>query len=71
MSVKNGDIEETRRFTDMSGHVGDNDLAMAAEGVGSIDTGIDIRDERMRTMLFDLATHPFALVSARVDLGAL
>ncbi len=71
VSVKKGDIEETHRFTDLSGLVGDNGMAMVAVSLGSIDTGIDIRDERMRTMLFDLASHPFALVSTRVDLRAL
>ena len=71
VSVKNGDIEETHRFTDLSGLVGGNGMAMVAIGLGSIDTGIEIRDERMRTMLFDLPSHPFALVSTRIDLQAL
>jgi hypothetical protein len=71
VSVKNGDVAETHRFTGLTGAVADNGAALVAISLGSIETGIDIRDERMRTMLFDLAAHPFALVSARVDLAAL
>ena len=71
VSVKNREIAETHRFTDLTGAVAENGLALVAVGLGSIDTGIEIRDERMRTMLFDLDAHPFALVSAQIDLPAL
>ncbi len=71
VSVKNGDVAETHRFTNVTGAVAENGAALVAIGLGSIETGIDIRDERMRTMLFDLAAHPYALVTARIDLAAL
>lgn len=71
VSVKNGDIAETHRFTNVTGAVAENGVALVAIGLGSIETGIDIRDERMRTMLFDPAAHPFAIATAAIDLAAL
>jgi polyisoprenoid-binding protein YceI len=71
VSVKNGDVAETHRFTGLTGAVAENGVVLVAVALGSIETGIAIRDERMRTMLFDLTGHPFALVSTRVDLAGL
>ncbi len=68
-SVKNGDVAETHRFTDLTGAVAENGAALVAIGLGSVDTGIAIRDERMREMLFDLPAHPFALVTTQVNLA--
>jgi hypothetical protein len=68
-SVKNGDVAETHRFTDLTGAVAENGAALVAIGLGSVDTGIAIRDERMREMLFDLPAHPFALVTTKVKLA--
>lgn len=70
VSVKNGDVAETHRFTDVTGAVAENGVALIAVGLGAIETGIDIRDERMGTMLFDLAAHPYALITARIDRAA-
>jgi hypothetical protein len=44
---------------------------VVAVGFGSIETMIDRRDERMRTMLFDLPSHLYARASTRVDIRAL
>ncbi len=71
VSVKNGGVAETHRFTDLTGAVAENGVALVAIGLGSVETGIEIRDERMRELLFDLPSHPFALVTTRVDLAAL
>lgn len=71
VSVKNGDVEEVHRFTGLTGAVADNGAALVAVALGSVETGIEVRDERMRTMLFDLAGHPYALVTTRLDTAAI
>jgi hypothetical protein len=70
-SLKNDSLSESHSFTDLTGAVAENGAALVAIGLGSIDTGVAIRDERMREMLFDLPAHPFALVTTRVDLSGL
>lgn len=68
VSIKNGDIAEVHRFTDLTGAVAEDGRFLLAVRLGSIETGIDIRDERMRSMLFDSAAQPFATVTGRIAL---
>ena len=66
-SIKNGDIAETHEFGALSGGVAADGSAEIAISLASVETRVDIRDERMRDVLFDVATFPLAHVRAQVD----
>ena len=69
VTVKNGDVAESHTFSDLSGTV---DAAGAAEvsiPLASVETLIDIRNERMREFLFKVADFPAATVTADVALA--
>lgn len=66
-SVKKGAVYETSRFEQFSGHIGRRGIAELTIELASVDTGIDIRDSRMRTMLFNLTDYPRAQIQVPVD----
>jgi polyisoprenoid-binding protein YceI len=70
VTVKAGDIGEVHRFVELSGSVGDSG-AKVVINLASVDTLIPIRDERMREILFEIASHPTATLSADVDRAAI
>jgi polyisoprenoid-binding protein YceI len=65
ITVKNSTVAETHHFDRMSGVIEAN-RAMVTVALDSVNTGIQIRDERMQGMLFEVAS--FAKLSATVDL---
>lgn len=67
ISVKNGDIPESHSFGELTGTVSEDGAAEIKIGLASVETGIDIRNERMRDMLFNVADNPFMTV--RADIG--
>ncbi len=67
MSVKNNTIGETHRFTSLSGFVAEGEQAQVQINLASVDTGIPIRNERMREHLFKIAQ--FATANIAVPLG--
>ena len=71
VSTKAIHIAEVHKFTNLSGDMDAQGKVVIQIGLTSVDTGIDIRDERMRNMLFDTETHESATISADVDLGKL
>ncbi len=68
-SIKNGEIAETHEFGALSGKIAEGGKAEIAVSLASVETRIDIRNERMREILFDVATHPFARITAEIELG--
>lgn len=68
-SVKNEIIPENHSFTDISGLVSASGEANIVIALASVETIIPIRNERMRTMLFDVATHPNATVTSNLPIG--
>ena len=70
VSVKNGVIVEGHRFTSLSGGVVDDTASLSVD-LASVDTAIEIRDERMRTMLFEVAEFPMAQVDLEIDGAAI
>ncbi len=64
-------MAEVHRFGTLTGSLGDDGAFRVTVSLDSVDTGIPIRDERMREMLFDTARFPEATVTARVDLAPL
>lgn len=71
VSIKAGDVAETHRFTDLSGSVAPGGEAELVIDLASVDTGIGIRDERMREHFFEVADFPQARITARIDLSTL
>jgi polyisoprenoid-binding protein YceI len=70
VSVKSGEIAEVHHFGSVTGTVAPDGTATVSIPLASVETGIDIRNERMRDMLFQVAQFPAARVSAKIDLAA-
>jgi len=60
-------VSELNSFTELSGSISDNGQANVAISLGSVDTAIDIRNERMREIVFQVASFPLASVSLSAD----
>ena len=72
VSTKNAQVAEVLCFDNLQGSV-DTSTGKANIGIdlSSVNTGIDIRDERMRTYLFDTANNSQATFTATVDMATL
>jgi OmpA-OmpF porin, OOP family len=66
-TVKANAIFETHRFTVVEGSVSSSGDASIRIDLGSIRSGIDIRDTRMRFQLFETFRFPHAQINARLD----
>ena len=67
ISIKNNTVAETHSFTSIVGYIGAEGNVQVAIDLDSVDTLIEIRNERMREMLFETAKFPAAKISAQVD----
>ncbi len=70
VSVKAGEIAETNRFERLTGSVSPSGDAVIEIDLSSVDTGVEIRDERMRDIFFEVASNPSATVTADIDPSA-
>ncbi|VVO79030.1 YceI family protein [Pseudomonas fluorescens] len=68
ISTKNANISEVQRFLVLHGKVDANGLAEVEVELESVNSGIPLRDERMRKELFEIQTFPEALITAQIDL---
>lgn len=68
VSVKKGVVAEVHHFTGLTGTIKDNKAIIAID-LTSVESGIDIRNQRMKTMLFEVASFATATISA--DIAAL
>lgn len=68
VSVKKGSVGEVHHFTHLRGEADPREAKVSID-LASVDTGIAIRNARMRTMLFDVADFPAATI--RADIAAL
>lgn len=64
-------VSEVNSFAGLSGGITDAGAASLAINLASVDTGIDIRNERMRDIVFQVAQYMEATVSVPVDAAAL
>ncbi len=64
-SIKNNTVTEVHHFEEVSGTVDSDGNATVQIVLDSVRTGIDIRDQRMREMLFE--TGRFALATAQLS----
>ena len=67
-TVKIDDIGEVNSFTNLSGHVGDDGWVDIQIDLSSVETNIDIRNERMIEHVFRKAAT--ATLSAQIDMDA-
>ncbi|MBB4265387.1 YceI family protein [Roseospira visakhapatnamensis] len=70
-SIKAGHIGEVHEFRALSGTVDDSGAVDVVIDLASVSTGIDLRDDRMRDMLFNVATFPVARITAQVPVSDL
>jgi len=70
VSIKAGEIAEANRFDALAGSVAADGTATLDIDLASVNTGIDIRNERMREIFFDVAGNPKAVVTAKLDPAA-
>ncbi|MCM2464030.1 YceI family protein [Pseudomonas sp. LARHCG127] len=68
ISSKNGNISEVQRFLVLHGQVQPDGLARLEVELESINSGIPLRDERMRAELFEIKQFAEATVTAKIDL---
>lgn len=67
VSLKAGEIAETNHFEKLTGTVGSDGTAWIEIDLASVNTGVEIRDTRMRDIFFQVADYPTALVTAQLD----
>ncbi|MEM9048117.1 MAG: OmpA family protein [Pseudomonadota bacterium] len=70
-SVKNVSIIESSSIAQLSGQIAADGRATVEIALDSVDTGIDLRNVRMRFLFFETYEHPVATVSLRIDPDAL
>lgn len=71
VSVKADNVAEVHSFDLMTGSIdAAGNVAISIE-LASVNTLIDIRNERMQTMLFETAMFPNATISAKADVAAI
>ncbi|MGZ7459625.1 YceI family protein [Pseudomonas sp. Ma2-10] len=68
ISTKNANISEVQRFLVLHGKVDPKGLAEVKVEMDSVNSGIPLRDERMRKDLFEIKAFPDALITAQIDL---
>jgi hypothetical protein len=68
ISTKNVDTSEVHRFLTLHGKVDLNGLAELEVELDSVNSGIPLRDQHMRTQLFEVKQFPSAQIVAQLDL---
>ncbi|MFZ1727554.1 MAG: YceI family protein [Albidovulum sp.] len=70
-SVHNQNIIETSKFGMTSGAISPAGLAMIRVNLDSVDTRVKLRDARLRSLLFETAQYPEAVITASIDTSSL
>lgn len=69
ISTKAGNFSEVHRFLTLHGKVDSKGMTQLRIELESVSTGIPLRDERLRSMLFGVEQFPEAQVMAQLKLG--
>jgi polyisoprenoid-binding protein YceI len=67
VSIKAGEIAEANRFDSVTGSVTAEGTARVEVALASVNTGVEIRDQRMREIFFEVADFPSAVITAKLD----
>ncbi|PLK24113.1 YceI family protein [Porphyrobacter sp. TH134] len=70
VSIKAGEVAEANGFDTLSGRVAADGTATLSIDLASVNTGVDVRNERMREIFFGVAEFPQATVTAKLDPAA-
>ena len=70
-SVKQGEVAETSRFATFSGLITAQGTAQVRVLMESVETGIDLRNVRMRFLFFETFAYPEATITAQLDAAEL
>ena len=71
VSIKKSKVGEVNGFKQLKGSIASNGKMSVNIDLGSVETNVPVRNERMKSMLFDVASFPAATVSATLDPNAL
>lgn len=69
VTTKNTNVIEAHTFDALSGGISDTGTATLVIDLGSVNTGIALRDQRMRDLLFEITSFPSATVTLAVPNG--
>jgi hypothetical protein len=67
VSIKNNNVGEVNTIRVLEGSIGVHGMAQLTLHLNSVETLIEIRNERMRELLFETVEFPVARVTAEVD----
>src|SRR5690606_30671436 len=67
ISLKKGDIGEIHHFKQLKGTLKDNGQFELVITLTSVSTGIEVRDERMQNLLFEVSLYPELKLTSQVD----
>ncbi|HWK52799.1 MAG TPA: YceI family protein [Hyphomicrobiales bacterium] len=67
VTSKNAAVSEVNSITGLSGAIGADDKATLQLDLSTVNTAVEIRDERMRDIVFQVADFPSATISVTVD----
>ena len=70
VSTKSDELAEVHTFKTMTGSVTPEGTATIEVALDSVDTTIELRDERMRAMLFETETYPTLTITSETALDA-
>ncbi|MGM8892190.1 YceI family protein, partial [Psychrobacter sp. 1Y1] len=67
ISIKKGDIGEIHYFESMAGTLNDKGKFSLSISLASVVTNVEIRDERMESLLFEVDKYPKLTLSANIE----
>lgn len=70
VSIKKSETAEVGTFNMLTGTLADDGKASLTIDLGSVNTDIEIRDTRMRDMLFEITKYPSAQLNTAVNIDA-
>lgn len=71
VSIKQNNIGEISRFDTITGSVTDEGYVDIRVALDSVETRVDIRNERMKTLLFEVGAYPEASITGQLDMPTL
>lgn len=69
VSIKNNAIAESNAFTGVTGSMTDDGNIAIQIDLSSVETRVDIRNQRMREIFFQVADHPQALITGQLSVS--
>jgi polyisoprenoid-binding protein YceI len=71
VTSKAGAVTEVNTFGGLSGEIADDGTALLVIDLATVNTSVEVRDQRMRDIAFKVGEFPMARVSVKVDAAAL